>query len=143
LDRKVTCEVKLALLHLNHGLLVTIALGYPGVRSLLLGLDPPMIWALIGIMPWLPTIIANAGWKFLWLGDLLLSLSVLKISRGLMRGRSHSPMDRCGRLGRTMRILFDETKFLARSISQNEVVLSLLLFLYLYHGIHMRDSFVH
>jgi hypothetical protein len=91
-DRKVTREVKLALLHLNHGLLVMIALGYSGVRSLLLGLDPPRVWALIGIMPWLPTIVANAGWKFLGLGDLWLSLTVLKISRRLMRGRSQSPM---------------------------------------------------
>jgi hypothetical protein len=91
-DRKVTREVKLSLLHLNHGLLVTIALGYCGVRSLLLGLDPPRVWARIGIMPWLPTIVANAGWKFLGLGDLWLSLTVLKISRWLMRGRSHSPM---------------------------------------------------
>jgi hypothetical protein len=90
--RKVTLEVKLALLHLNHGLLVTIALGYSGVRSLLLGLDPPRVWALIDIMAWLPTIVANAGWKFLWLGDLWLSLTVLKISRRLVRGRSHSPM---------------------------------------------------
>jgi hypothetical protein len=79
-DRKVTCEVKLALLQLNHGLLVMIALGYSGVPSLLLGLDPPRVWALIGIMPWLPTIVANAGWKFLWLGDLCLGLTVLKIS---------------------------------------------------------------
>jgi hypothetical protein len=29
-DRKVTREVKLTLLHLNHGLLVTIALSYSG-----------------------------------------------------------------------------------------------------------------
>jgi hypothetical protein len=91
-DRKVTREVKPALLHLNYGLLVTIALGYSGVRSLLLGLDPPRVWALIGIMPWLPTIIANAGWKFLWLGDMWRGLTVLKISRRLMLGRSHSPM---------------------------------------------------
>jgi hypothetical protein len=35
-DRKVTREVKLTLLHLNQGLLVTIALGYSGVQSLLL-----------------------------------------------------------------------------------------------------------
>jgi hypothetical protein len=95
-DRKVTREVKLALLHLNHGLLVTIALSYSGFLSLLLGLDLTRVWALIGIMPWLPTIIANAGWKFLWLGDLLLSLSVLKISQRLMLGRSHSPRARCG-----------------------------------------------
>jgi hypothetical protein len=79
-DRKVTHEVKLALLHLNHGLLVTIALGYFGVQSLLLGLDLPRVWALIGIMPWLPTIVANAGCKFLWLEDLWLGLMVLKIS---------------------------------------------------------------
>jgi hypothetical protein len=59
-DRKVTSEVKLAFLHWNHGLLVTIALGYSGVLGLLLGLDPPRVWALIGIMPWLPTIVANA-----------------------------------------------------------------------------------
>jgi hypothetical protein len=86
-DRKVTREVKLALLHLNHGLLVTIALSYSGVLSLLLGLDLPRVWALIGIMPWLPTIVANAGWKFLWLGDLWLGLTVLKISRRLMRDK--------------------------------------------------------
>jgi hypothetical protein len=79
-DRKVTREVKLTLLHLNHGLLVTISLSYSGVRSLLLGLDPSRIWALIGIMPGLPTIVANAGLEFLWLGDLRLSLTVLKIS---------------------------------------------------------------
>jgi hypothetical protein len=91
-NRKVTREVKLALLHLDHGLLVMIALGYFGVRGLLLGLDPPRVRALIGIMPWLPTVVANAGWKFLWLGDLWLSLTVLKISRRLMRGRSHSSM---------------------------------------------------
>jgi hypothetical protein len=91
-DRKVTREVKLALLHLNCGLLVLIALGYSGVLILLLGLDPPRVWALIGIMPWLPTIVTNAGWKFLWLGELWLGLTVLKISRRLMLGRSHSPM---------------------------------------------------
>jgi hypothetical protein len=50
LDRKVTREVKLALLHLNRGLLVTIALGYFGVLILLLGLVLPRVWALIGIM---------------------------------------------------------------------------------------------
>jgi hypothetical protein len=44
-----------------------IALGYSGVQILLHGLDPPRVWALIGIMPWLPTIVANAGLKFLWL----------------------------------------------------------------------------
>jgi hypothetical protein len=49
--KKVTREVKLALLHLNHGLLVTIALGYSGVLILFLGLDLPRVWALIGIMP--------------------------------------------------------------------------------------------
>jgi hypothetical protein len=91
-DRKVTREVKLALLHLNHGLLVAIALSYSEVRSLLLGVDPPRVWALIGIMPLLPTIVANARSKFLWLGELWLSLTVLKISRRLMLGRSHSPM---------------------------------------------------
>jgi hypothetical protein len=91
-DRKVTREVKLAWLHLNCGLLVTIALGYSGVLILLLRLDPPRVWALIGIMPWLPTIVTNAGWKFLWLGELWLGLTILKISRRLMQGRSHSPM---------------------------------------------------
>jgi hypothetical protein len=91
-DRKVTREVKLTLLHLNCGLLVTIALGYSGVQSLWLGLDPPRVWALICKMPWLPTIVANTRLKFLWLGDLRLSLAVLKISRSLMLGRSHSPM---------------------------------------------------
>jgi hypothetical protein len=91
-DRNVTREVKLTLLHLNCGPLVTIALGYSGFRSLLRGLDPPRVWALICEMPWLPTIVANTGLKFLWLGDLRLSLAVLKISRRLMLGRSHSPM---------------------------------------------------
>jgi hypothetical protein len=89
-DRKVTREVKLALLHLNCGLLVTIALSCFGVLILLLGLDPPRVWALIGIIPGLPTIVANVGWKFLWLGELWLGLTVLKISRRLMLGRSHS-----------------------------------------------------
>jgi hypothetical protein len=79
-DRKVTREVKMALLHLDRGLLVTIALSYSGVLILLLGLVLHRIWAFIGIMPWLPTIVANAGWKFLWLGDLLLGLTVLRIS---------------------------------------------------------------
>jgi hypothetical protein len=70
--RKVTREVKLALLYWNHWFLVTIALGYSGVLIPMLRLVLPMIWALIGIMPWFPTIVANAGWKLLWLGDLLL-----------------------------------------------------------------------
>jgi hypothetical protein len=91
-DRKVTHAVKLTLLHLIRGLLVTIALSYSGVQSLLIGLDPSRVWALICIMPWLPTIVANTGLKFLWLGDLWTSLTVLKISRRLMLGRSHSPM---------------------------------------------------
>jgi hypothetical protein len=95
-DRKVTREVKLALLHLNCGLLVTFALSYSGVLILLLGLVLPRVWAFIGIMPWLPTIVANAGWKFHWLGDLLRGLMVLKISRRLMLGRSHSLVARCG-----------------------------------------------
>jgi hypothetical protein len=60
-DRKVAREVKLTLLHLNCGLLVTIVFGYSGVWSLLLGLDPPRVWALIDIMAGLPTIVANAG----------------------------------------------------------------------------------
>jgi hypothetical protein len=59
--RKFTREVKLALLHLNRGLLVTIALSYSGVLILLLKLILPRVRALIGIMPWLPTIVANAG----------------------------------------------------------------------------------
>jgi hypothetical protein len=90
--RKVACEVKLTLLHLNPGLLVTIAFSYSGVRSLLLGLDPLRVWALIGIMPGLPTIVADMGLKFLWLEGLWLNLTVLKISRRLMLRWSHSPM---------------------------------------------------
>jgi hypothetical protein len=143
LDRKVTRGVKLALLHLNRGFLVMIAHDYFGVPIMLLGLVLPRVWALICIMPWLPTIVANVGWKFLWLGDLLLGLTVLKISRRLMLGRSHSPVTRCGWLGRTMHIFLDEVKFLARSISRSKVVLSCLLLLYLHHGILLRDSFVH
>jgi hypothetical protein len=91
-DRRVTREVKLTLLHLNHRLLVAIALSYSGVQSLLLGLDPLRGWALICIMPRLPTIVANTGLKFLWLEDLWLSLAVLKISQRLMLRWSHSPM---------------------------------------------------
>jgi hypothetical protein len=91
-DRKVTREVKLTLLHLNHGLLVTIALSCSEVRSLLFGLDPLRVWALIGIMLGLSTIVANTGLKLLWLEVLWLSLAVLKISRRLILGRSHSPM---------------------------------------------------
>jgi hypothetical protein len=79
-DRKVTREVKLTLLHLNYGLLVTIAFSYFGVQSLLLGLDPLRVCAIIGIIPGLPTIVANTGLKFLWLEDLWLSLAVLQIS---------------------------------------------------------------
>jgi hypothetical protein len=91
-DRRVTREVKLTLLHLNHGRLVTISLSYSEVRSLLLSLDSLRVWALIGIMPGLSTIVANTGLKFLSLENLWLSLAVLKISRRLMLGRSHSPM---------------------------------------------------
>jgi hypothetical protein len=79
-DRRVTREVKLTLLHLNHGRLVAIALSYSRVRSLLLGLDPLRVWALIGIMPGLPTIVANTELKFLWLENLWPSLAVLIIS---------------------------------------------------------------
>jgi hypothetical protein len=91
-DRRVTREVKMTLLHLNHWRLIVIAHSYSGVRSLLLGLDPLRVWALIGIMPGLPTIVANMGLKFLWLENLWLSLAVMKISRQLILGRSHSPM---------------------------------------------------
>jgi hypothetical protein len=91
-DRNVTLEVKLTLLHLNHGLLVTISLSYSGVRSLLLGLDSLRVWALIGIMFGLSTIVVDTRLKFLWLEDLWLSLAVLKISQRLMLRRSHSPM---------------------------------------------------
>jgi hypothetical protein len=91
-NRRITREVKLTLLHLNHGLLVTIALSYSGARSLLFSLDPLRVWALIGIMPGLSTIVANTGLKFLWLEVLWLSLAVLKISRWLILGRSHSLM---------------------------------------------------
>jgi hypothetical protein len=69
-DRRVTREVKLTLLHLNHGRLVTIALSYSGVRSLLLGLDPLRVWALISVMSRLSTIVANTGLKFLCLENL-------------------------------------------------------------------------
>jgi hypothetical protein len=50
-DRKFTREVKLALLHLNCGILVTIALRYSEVLILMLELVLPRVWALIGIMP--------------------------------------------------------------------------------------------
>jgi hypothetical protein len=43
-------------------------------------------------LPWLHTIVANVGWKFFRLGDLLRDLTVLKIFRRLMLGQSHSPM---------------------------------------------------
>jgi hypothetical protein len=50
-DRKVTREVKLALFHLNRGLLVMIALGYSGALVAYnyskCGVEVPLAWRLV------------------------------------------------------------------------------------------------
>jgi hypothetical protein len=65
LDRSVTYEIQLALLHLRAWLVVVGSRS--GVLLLLLG-----VWALIGKMPGLSTIVAQPGRKIFGFGDRLL-----------------------------------------------------------------------
>jgi hypothetical protein len=70
LDRSVTYEFQLALLHLRAWLIVVDSRS--GVLLLLLGLLLSGVRALIGKMPGLSTIVAQPGRKFFGFGDRLL-----------------------------------------------------------------------
>jgi cytochrome c oxidase subunit IV len=50
--------------------------------------------ALICIMSGLSIVVAYVGWQFLRLGNLLLLLLVLEISRRFILGQGHSPLPR-------------------------------------------------
>jgi hypothetical protein len=71
-DRGVTQEIRLALLHLTAWLVTVVAISGSGVLLLLLGVLLSGVWALICVMPRLYTIVAQTGWDFSGLGDLLL-----------------------------------------------------------------------
>jgi hypothetical protein len=92
LDRNVTYEFQLALLHLRAWLVVVDSRS--GVLLLLLGLLLSGVRALIGEMPGLSTIVAQPGRKIFGCGDRLLgfldkakpsSLLLLCLLRGLHR----------------------------------------------------------
>jgi hypothetical protein len=70
LDRSVTYEIQLALLHLRAWLVVVDSRS--GVLLLLLGLLLSGVRALIGEMPGLSTIVAQPGRKIFGCGDRLL-----------------------------------------------------------------------
>jgi hypothetical protein len=70
LDRSVTYEIQLALLHLKACPIVVD--GRSGVLLLLLGLLLSGFRALIDKMPGLSTIVAQTGWKLFRFGDRLL-----------------------------------------------------------------------
>jgi hypothetical protein len=72
LDRSVTYEIQLALLHLRACLVVVDSRS--GVLLLLLGLLLSGVRALIGKMPGLSTIVAQPGRKIFGFGDRLLGL---------------------------------------------------------------------
>jgi hypothetical protein len=71
LDRSVTYEIQLALLHLRAWLVVVVD-SRSGVLLLLLGLLLSGVRALIGKMPRLSTIVAQTGRKIFGFGDRLL-----------------------------------------------------------------------
>jgi hypothetical protein len=142
-NRDVTHEIKLALLHLKDQLLAVIAFSCSGVLILLLGLVLLRVRALIHIMSGLSTVVANVGWEFLRLWNLLMILPVLEIFRRLVLGRGHSPLPRWRGLWRPMSMLLDKVELLARSTSSGEISLSLPIFLCLPHGVLLRDSFVY
>jgi hypothetical protein len=73
LDRGVTQEIQLALLHLKAWLVVVVVISRSVVLLLLLGVLPSGVRALICVMPGLFTIVAQAGWKVSELGTLLLA----------------------------------------------------------------------
>jgi hypothetical protein len=72
LDRGVTQEIQLALLHLKAWLVAVVVNSGSGVLLLLLGLLLSRVWALSCVMPELSTIVAQMGWNVSGLGDLLL-----------------------------------------------------------------------
>jgi hypothetical protein len=70
-SRNNTHEVMLTLLYMNNWLLVMMILIFLGALPRWTGLVPPRVWAFIGEMPVLSTIVANAGRKSFRLGSLL------------------------------------------------------------------------
>jgi hypothetical protein len=70
LDRNVTYEIPLALLHLRAWLVVVDSRSW--ALLLLLGFLLSGVWALIGKMPGLSTIVAEPGRKIFGFGDRLL-----------------------------------------------------------------------
>jgi hypothetical protein len=75
-SRNNTHEVKLVLLQLNSWLLAMMILLRSGALLLWMGLLLPRVWAFIGIMLGLSTIVANVGPNFFRLGSLLMGLSL-------------------------------------------------------------------
>jgi hypothetical protein len=71
LDRGVTQEFQLALLHLRAWLVVIVVDSGSGVLLVLLGVLLSWVRALLCVMPGLSTIVAQMGWKVSGLGDLL------------------------------------------------------------------------
>jgi hypothetical protein len=71
-DRGVTQEIQLALLHLKTWLVAVVVKSGSGVLLLLLGVLLSGVRALLCVMPGLSTIVAQTGWDFSGLGDLLL-----------------------------------------------------------------------
>jgi hypothetical protein len=104
LDRSVTYEFQLALLHLRAWLVVVDSRS--GVLLLLLGLLLSGLQALIGKMPKLSTIVAQPGRKIFGFGDRLLGfldkaeplsllfLCLLRDSRGCCNGGALSSLAR-------------------------------------------------
>jgi hypothetical protein len=72
LDRGVTQEFQLALLHLRAWLVVIVVDSGSGVLLVLLGVLLFWVRALLCVMPGLSTIVAYAGREFSGLGDRLL-----------------------------------------------------------------------
>jgi hypothetical protein len=70
-SRNNTYKVTLTLLYMNNWLLVMMILILLGALPRWTGLVPPRVWAFIGEMLGLSTIVANAGRKSFSLGSLL------------------------------------------------------------------------
>jgi hypothetical protein len=73
-NRNNTHEVMLTLLYMNNWLLVMMILIFFGALPRWTVLVPLRVWAFIGEMPGLSTIVANAGRKSFRLGSLLMWL---------------------------------------------------------------------
>jgi hypothetical protein len=71
-DRGVTQEIQLALLHSRAWLVAVVVDSGAGVFLVLLGVLLSGVRALLCVMPGLYTIVAQTGWDFSGLGDLLL-----------------------------------------------------------------------